>query len=102
MALNNKVDTFKYWFLHARQEKLLNQYQATTSQQESAIAKQTFQSKATKTARLGAIGTTAPNSSEDSRGTRNRPRDARPSYRRESGLCQRICRQGFTVSKTLN
>lgn len=38
MALNNKVDTFKYWFLPRKCRKLLDEYQAPSD--EKAVAKQ--------------------------------------------------------------
>lgn len=77
MALQGKVDTFKYWFLPRKARKLLDEYQAPRV--ESAIAKQipikgnedTIQ-QLVKLLKLRARY----------RGSRSHPRDARPSYRR--------------------
>ena len=78
MALQGKVDTFTYWFLPRKARKLLNQYQAP--QQESAIAKQIpikgNEDTLEQLVQLLKL-------KRRFRGTRNHPRDARPSYRRD-------------------
>ena len=77
MAINGKVDTFKYWFLPRKARKLLDQYQAPRV--ESAIAKQIpikgNEDTIEQLVRLLKL-------KRRFRGTRSHPRDARPSYRR--------------------
>ena len=77
MAINGKVDTFKYWFLPRKARKLLDEYQAPRV--ESAIAKQTpikgNEDTIEKLVQLLKL-------KRRFRGTRSHPRDARPSYRR--------------------
>ena len=77
MALQGKVDTFKYWFLPSECRRLLKTYQADV--RESAIAKQIpikgNEETIEKLVQLLKL-------KRRFRGTRNHPRDARPSYRR--------------------
>jgi len=77
MAINGKVDTFKYWFLPKECRRLLKTYQADA--RESAIAKQIpirgNEQAIEQLVQLLKL-------KRRFRGTRNHPRDARPSYRR--------------------
>ena len=77
MALQGKVDTFKYWFLPRKARKLLNEYQADVK--ETAVAKQIpikgNEEVIEQLVQLLKL-------KKRFRGTRNHPRDARPSYRR--------------------
>jgi hypothetical protein len=77
MAINGKVDTFKYWFLPRKARKLLDQYKA--HQTESAVAKQ-IPIKGNEDAIEQLVQLLK--LKRRFRGTRNHPRDARPSYRR--------------------
>ena len=77
MALQGKVDTFKYWFLPRKARKLLDEYQAPRV--ESAIAKQIpIKGNEDTIEQLVQLLKLR----KRFRGTRNHPRDARPSYRR--------------------
>ena len=77
MAINGKVDTFKYWFLPRKARKLLDEYKA--DRVESAIAKQIpikgNEDTIEQLVQLLKL-------KRRFRGTRSHPRDARPSYRR--------------------
>ena len=77
MAIQGKVDTLKYWFLTRKARKILNQYQAPKV--ESAIAKQIpikgNEQEIEQLVQLLKL-------KRRFRGTRNHPRDDRPSYRR--------------------
>ena len=77
MALQGKVDTFKYWFLPTECRRLLKTYQAGVN--ETAVAKQIpirgNEETIEKLVQLLKL-------KRRFRGTRNHPRDARPSYRR--------------------
>ena len=77
MAINGKVDTFKYWFLPTECRRLLKTYQADA--RESAIAKQ-IPIKGNEQAIEQLVQLLK--LKRRFRGTRNHPRDARPSYRR--------------------
>ena len=75
--INGKVDAFKYWFLPRKARKLLDQYQAPRV--ESAIAKQ-IPTKGNEEIIEQLVQLLKLR--KRFRGTRNHPRDARPSYRR--------------------
>ena len=77
MAINGKVDTFKYWFLPRECRQVLRQYQADP--RESAVAKQ-IPIKGNEQAIEQLVQLLK--LKRRFRGTRNHPRDARPSYRR--------------------
>ena len=85
MALNGKIDTFKYWFLPTECRRLLKTYQADP--RESAVAKQIpikgNEDTIEQLAKLLKLRVRY-------RGPRNHPRDARPSYRRNQDCVKKF------------
>ena len=88
MALQGKVDTFKYWFLPAECRRLLKTYQADP--RERSIAKQVPIKGNEETIEMLVQLLKL---KRRFRGTRNHPRDARPSYRRNQDCVKQFAQR---------